>query len=228
MKVIKELVAKEGVYPANSINPTRIEGHQATVFLIAQSFSWKLPDWIAVPIGNGSNCSSIGKALRLLKKMGLEVKTRILGCQSVAAYPLTASWRSGISQKQWEKEYRPTHVTETTATAARIGNPASYKKVIREIIASNGAMMISREQDLNTAVAICGKDGINVCPQTGIALTGVMNAVESGLIKKGETVVVVSTATGLKFADSATANLQKNIIQASDCKTSTVAKIMGL
>ncbi len=36
MKVMLELVEKYQLYPANSVNPTRIEGHQATVFLLAQ------------------------------------------------------------------------------------------------------------------------------------------------------------------------------------------------
>jgi threonine synthase len=41
MKVMQELVAHYGVYPANSLNPARIEGHQATVFLTAQFFGWQ-------------------------------------------------------------------------------------------------------------------------------------------------------------------------------------------
>ena len=71
MKVMQELVSKYKAFPANSLNPTRIEGHQATVFQIAQHFGWEMPDWIALPVGNGSNCSSVGKALRLLNSYNL-------------------------------------------------------------------------------------------------------------------------------------------------------------
>jgi threonine synthase len=98
MKVMQELVTRYNVYPANSLNPARIEGHQATVFLIAQYFGWRLPDWIAVPVGNGSNCSSVGKALRLLERLGTEKTSRILGCQSQAANPLAKSWNSAKDQ----------------------------------------------------------------------------------------------------------------------------------
>jgi threonine synthase len=235
MKVMQELVAEYGVYPANSLNPARIEGHQATVFLAAQYFGWKLPDWIAVPVGNGSNSSSVGKGLRLLKKLGLEKTSRILACQSEAANPLAKAWNSVKIEEnggpcapldKWKSVYRPTAVGETTATAARIGDPVSRDKVMREITASQGAMQIAEEHDLNEAVAICGKDGYFVCPQTGIALAGVRNARKQGWIRSGSKVLVVSTATGLKFTDSAAANLQDNIITAGDCKTTTVAKIL--
>jgi len=239
MKVMQELVANYGVYPANSLNPARIEGHQATVFLTAQFFEWKCPDWFAVPIGNGSNCSSVGKGLRLLKRFGISETSRILGCQSEAANPLAVSWNSvhaedqtecniSIPIERWKSVYRPTPVGETTATAARIGDPVSRDKVMREITLSGGAMQIASEHDLNEAVAVCGKDGYFVCPQTGIALAGVRNALKSGWIAGGSKVVVVSTATGLKFTDSAAANLESNIVTADDCKTSTVAGILKI
>jgi threonine synthase len=235
MKVMQELVTKYGVYPANSLNPARIEGHQATVFLIAQYFGWKCPDWIAVPVGNGSNCSSVGKALRLLKRFGMEKTSKILGCQSEAANPLAKSWNLARNQgindacaplEKWKSQYKPITVGETSATAARIGDPVSRDKVMREITNSGGAMQIAGERDLNEAVSICGKDGYFVCPQTGIALAGVRNASQQGWIRKGSKVVVVSTATGLKFTDSAAANLQNNIISVADCQTETVAKIL--
>jgi threonine synthase len=237
MKVMQELVTKYGVYPANSLNPARIEGHQATVFLIAQYFGWEYPDWIAVPVGNGSNCSSVGKALRLLKKFGAEKTSKILGCQSEAANPLARSWNSAKDAgngdihtplEKWKSYYKPIAVGETTATAARIGDPVSRDKVMREITNSKGAMQTASEHDLNEAVSICGKDGYFVCPQTGIALAGVRNARRQGWIQGGSRVVVVSTATGLKFTDSAAANLQNNMISAKDCRTETVAKILKI
>jgi threonine synthase len=237
MKVMQELVTRYGVYPANSLNPARIEGHQATVFLIAQYFGWEYPDWIAVPVGNGSNCSSVGKALRLLKKFGAEKTSKILGCQSQAANPLARSWNSAKDEgrgevyaplEKWKACYKPIIAGETTATAARIGDPVSRDKVMREITISGGAMQMAEESDLNEAVSICGKDGYFVCPQTGIALAGVRNARRQGWIRSGSRVVVVSTATGLKFTDSAAANLQRNIISAPNCKTETVATILKI
>lgn len=232
MRVMQALV-KKGAYPANSLNPSRIEGHQATVFQVAQYFGWNLPDWIAVPVGNGSNIASVGKAMRLMEGFGFYRISRILGCQSRAASPLSKSWNLAGGEgpdylNKWKEKYKPMKVGETTATAARIGDPVSRDKAMREIAHSNGAMQIAEEKDLNEAVAICGQDGHFVCPQTGTALASVRNAVQNGWIKKGEQVVVVSTATGLKFTESASKHLQKNIINADDCEVDTVAKILKL
>jgi threonine synthase len=48
------------------------------------------------------------------------------------------------------------------------------------------------------------------------------------MIHSGSKVVIVSTATGLKFTDSAAAKLQKSIITTDDCKTETVANILKI
>lgn len=245
MKVMQDLVSNYGVYPANSLNPSRIEGHQATIFQLAQFFNWCLPDWIAVPVGNGSNASSIGKGMELLYELNLVPRVfcngQILGCQSEAANPLARSWSAvcemddpscGTRIEQhlkWKRTYQPMReVGETTATAALIGKPVSWEKVMMSIMASAGAMVTASEQNLNEAVSICGRDGIFVCPQTGTALAGVREAVRKGWLKPDNTVVVVSTATGLKFTDSAARGLEKEIIDAPNCTTDTVAKLMGL
>ena len=229
MRVQRELVACYGAYPANSINPARIEGHQATAFQIAQFFNWTMPNWIALPVGNGSDCSSVGKGMRLLARLGfVPHSSRILGCQSSAACPVAASWHEDVCLSDWLRDYKPTKVGETDANAMRIGEPVSAVKVMHEINASHGAMQIASEEDLHAAVAACGRDGIFVCPQTGVALAGIRNAVFNGNIKKTETVVAVSTATGLKFTGSATRHLEKEIIVMDNCNTPDVAKVIDL
>ncbi|OGG58613.1 threonine synthase [Candidatus Kaiserbacteria bacterium RIFCSPHIGHO2_01_FULL_56_24] len=235
MRVMRELVANYGAYPANSLNPARIEGHQATVFLIAQAMEWSLPDWFAVPVGNGSNSSSIGKGIRLLKDLGfVKTASRILGCQAEAANPLARSWpmvrdvQEGERLEAWRREFRPMTVGETTATAARIGDPVSREKVMREVVSSNGVMTTSTERDLNEAIFVCARDGYLVCPQTGIALAGLRNAIQDGHVLKGERVVVVSTATGLKFSSAFESRTEDVCIEAEDTRTSTVARILEL
>lgn len=235
MRILQDLVRDFGVYPANSLNPARIEGHQATVFLTAQAMGWKLPNWFAVPVGNGSNTSSIGKGMRLLVDRGFVPKgSRILGCQAEAANPLDRSWAQVKSLgganalSEWEHLYEPMLVGETAATAARIGDPVSRKKVMREIIASDGRMQTAREADILEATRVCAKDGILVCPQTGIALAGLRNAFDCGDVRDGSRVVVVSTATGLKFPGVFESQAEQAIERAPSATTSTVARMLGL
>lgn len=234
MRIIKKLVNQGLVYPGNSLNPLRIEGHKATVFLAAQFFNWNLPDWIVVPTGNGSNCSSVGKALRELKEMGFANRTQILACQSEAANPLYRAWQSASvinKENPWghlQSCYSPITAGETAASAARIGAPVSINKVIRELTASRGLVAQATERQLLEAVQVCGSDGNFICPQTGMALAGLKNAILTGQIAKGAQVLVVSTATGLKFTESAAQHAAGNIIETDDASLDTVKRILKL
>jgi threonine synthase len=129
----------------------------------------------------------------------------------------------------WANVYKPfPKVGETTATAALIGNPVSYAKVMREINHTYGAVLTAMELELNQAVLVAGSDGHFVCPQTGTALAGLRQAVRRGFVKNGQRVVVVSTATGLKFAH-VPIQFGKNLaIDAKSCETEEIAKIIGV
>jgi threonine synthase len=50
-------------------------------------------------------------------------------------------------------------------------------------------------------VARADATGMFCCPHTGVALGSLEKLVAAGTIKKSETVVVISTANGLKFTD---------------------------
>ncbi len=237
MRVVRELVDAGKMFPANSLNPARIEGHQATVFLAAQFFDWCLPDWFVVPIGNGSNSSSVGKGMRTLSELGLVGRrSRILGTQSEAANPLAMSWgtvqKDGCAQaseSEWMKAYKPLEeLGDTTATAARIGNPVSAEKVMREVVSADGAVLTVSEIGLNTAVLVAGRDGHFVCPQTGMALAGLRKAVPLGLIRERERVVVVSTAAGIKFPGVVTEYGDGTVLETGSCRTEEIAEAIGV
>ncbi len=233
MRTLTDLVGKFGVYPGNSLNPSRIEGHKATVFLIAQFFQWKLPEWIAVPVGNGSNSSSVGKAQRELLELGFVQKgSRILGAQSVTANPLASSWQMSMHRfgdtRSWEQYYKPMKARRTIATATKIGSPVSRLKVIREIESSDGAMESVSEKGIAAGMLAASRDGFLVCPQTGIAIEGVRQAVASGTIARGERVVIVSTATGMKFAPVYNRRIASSIERATGADADTVAKMLGI
>lgn len=239
MRIVGELVRSERAFPINSINPTRIEGHQATVFLAAQFFGWQMPDVFVVPVGNGSNSSSIGKGIRCLLDNGLASgEPKIIGVQSKAANPLAHSWEKAydgdagfgvVDPDRWASLYAPMEkVGETTATAALIGKPVSYRKVMREIVASRGAVLSANEEDLNEAVLVAGSDGHFVCPQTGTAIAGLRQAVQRGFVRPGQRVVLVSTATGLKFAH-VPVQFGKNLVtETKTCETKEIAEIIGV
>lgn len=226
MRIQNALIAL-GSYPGNSKNPMRIAGHMATAFLLAQYFDWRLPDWTSVPLGNGSDITSIGMGMRRLVKLGIvKASGRILGCQTEMANPLASSWNA--DPKIWLDAYRPMKAGDTIATATQIGAPVSHRKVIREVTHSNGCMQTATEADIRKGMEVCLSDGFPVCPQTGIAIAGLRNAVQAGSIERGSLVSIVSTATTLKFTGLFNEKVERVVEIAPDTSVGSIAKMLGL
>lgn len=237
MSIVETLALEGRVFLVNSFNPTRIEGHMASVFLATQFFSWEMPDVFVVPIGNGSNSSSIGKGIATLQQLGFATnEPKIIGGQSVAAGPLAESWASshtaeGDPSGNWLEAYAPwpkNRLGETTASASKIGVPVSYQKVIAAIEKSRGAVFAAPEAELNEAMMLAGADGLPVCPQTGTALYALKEAIARGMIAKGQKVVVVGTAAASKFPDVPVMYGQHLISETPSCDIEEVAAIIGV
>ena len=230
MRILQELVANYGVYPANSLNPARIEGHQSTVFNAWLRFGRKLPEWFVVPLGNGSNTSSVGKGLRALGGTA-----KILSVQPEHAAPLADSfaraggWNGNLNPERWTEEYSPVQAGQTIATAAKIGNPVSFQKVMREIEYHGGGVTSVSDALAREAMFAAGASGHMVCPQTGLALAGLKWAVAQGHVSSGARVSLISTAHGLKFTgDFLPQGDQLVGVTLDEASTTAAARAMGL
>lgn len=67
---------------------------------------------------------------------------------------------------------------------------------------SNGIVEEASEEELMDAAARADRTGMFNCPHTGVALAALMKLRERNVIGKDDRTVVVSTAHGLKFAQS--------------------------
>jgi threonine synthase len=197
MCIVQELAEREGVYLANSMNSLRIEGQKTVAIEIAQQRGWRVPDWVVIPGGNLGNVSALGAGFEMLLALGLvDRRPRICVAQAAHASPLYASYRAG-----WA-ELAPVKAKTTLASAIQIGNPVSFKKAVRALRAFDGVVEIAEEGELADAAALADRsDGLFTCPHTGVALAALAKLAARGEVTAGQEVVVVSTASGLKFAD---------------------------
>jgi len=195
MTIVQRLVKEEGVYLANSMNSLRIEGQKTISVEIVQQFDWQVPDTIIIPGGNLGNVSALGAGFDLMLDLGLITKRpRIVVAQAEAANPLYRAYRN-----QWR--FEPMTARATQASAIRIGNPVSIRKAIATLQRYDGIVEQATETELADAAARADLSGLFNCPHTGVALAALEKLVARGDIRKGERVVVISTATGLKFTD---------------------------
>jgi threonine synthase len=196
MDIIKQITQDPTIYLANSMNALRMEGQKTVAFEIVQQFDWQVPDWIVMPVGNLGNVSALGKGFLLMKELGMIRKLPRIACaQAVNANPLYQSYQTGF------KEFRPVKAKKTLASAIQIGNPVSYERAVKTLTAFDGIVEQVTEDELANAAARADRTGMYSCPHTGVALGVLFKMVERGEITPDDSVIVISTAHGLKFTD---------------------------
>jgi threonine synthase len=197
MALIQEITDVHPIYLANSMNSLRLEGQKTVAIEIAQQLGWEVPDWVVVPGGNLGNVYALSKGFQMMRDLGLVDRVPRLACvQAEQANPLYLAYKSG-----WDT-FQPVQAGKTLASAIQIGNPVSIHRAIRALKAHDGVVEQASEEALMDACARADRAGFFTCPHTGVALAGLDTLIQQGTIGADDRVVVVSTAHGLKFADT--------------------------
>jgi threonine synthase len=196
MTIVQQLAAEGIVYLANSMNPLRIEGQKTVAIEIVQQFDWQVPDWVILPSGNLGNASALYAGFKLMKDLGIISRyPRLVVAQAENANPLYRAISAG------KRTVDPIVAKPTLATAIQIGNPVSAPRAIQALEAMNGIVEQASEQELCDAAARADRTGMYTCPHTAVGLAVLQKLVARGTIHRGERVVCVSTAAGLKFTE---------------------------
>jgi threonine synthase len=178
------------------MNSLRLEGQKTVAIEIAQQLGWQVPDWVIIPGGNLGNVSALGAGFEMMLSLGLTSRRpRICVAQAAHAGPLYASYRASWAPLE------PVKAKPTLASAIQIGNPVSFAKAVRALRAFEGVVEVATEAELADASARADRGGLFTCPHTGVALAALEKLAARGDIRASDRVVVISTASGLKFAD---------------------------
>ena len=196
MEIVQKLAGRKDFYLANSINSLRIEGQKTISVEIVQQFDWEIPDWIIIPGGNLGNVSALGLGFLMMYDLGIIDKLPRIACaQAERANPLYRSYQTGFT------EFSAITAQATQATAIQIGNPVSVHRAIRTLKRFDGIVDQATEAELADAAARADRTGLFNCPHTGVALAVLIKMVARKQIQPDDRVIVISTATGLKFPD---------------------------
>ncbi|HFK1683675.1 threonine synthase [Bacillus sp. SRB1LM] len=202
LKAVRNIAAEEPITLVNSVNPYRIEGQKTAAFEICDQLQ-SAPDVLAIPVGNAGNITAYWKGFCEYEKEKGYKKPRIHGFEAEGAAAIVKG-----------------HVIEepeTIATAIRIGNPASWLYAVEAAEQSHGEIdMVSDEEILHAYRLLAKSEGVFAEPGSNASLAGVIKHVQSGKIKKGETVVAVLTGNGLKDPDIAISSNTLDIASVSN------------
>lgn len=193
VRVLSEVVRSFPLYVVNSVNPFRIEGQKTAAFEILEQLDWRVPDHVIVPGGNLANASALGKGFLELRALGIvSAVPRVSIIQAAGANPLARSMReSGGTRLEPMR-------AETRASAIRIGNPAIWKKAVAVLRETQGCCEDVTDGEIAVAKAEIGAEGIGCEPASATTLAGLQKLVQSGFIRRNDTVVLVLTGHVLK------------------------------
>jgi threonine synthase len=172
----------------NSINPDRLEGQQTAAWEVVEELS-RMPDALALPVGNAGNITAYWRGFGRLTEVGRETRPRMLGFQAEGAAPIVRG--------------EPIESPETVATAIRIGNPASWEGAVAARDESGGLIeTVTDEEILEAQRMIVQLEGIFCEPASAAGVAGVRRLAAEGRIGPDQTVVCVLTGHGLKDPDA--------------------------
>jgi len=189
LEMVREVGQEDGIALVNSVNPYRLEGQKTIAFEIIDQLE-KVPDVLALPVGNAGNISAAWKGFSEYAQKNGAKRPILLGVQAAGAAPIVNN-----------------HIVEnpeTIATAIRIGNPASWQLALKALDESNGTILASTDEEILEAYQLlAATEGIFAEPASCASIAGIKKQVENGSLKRGSTVVAILTGNGLKDPETA-------------------------
>lgn len=156
------------------------------------------PDCVFVSVGDGSIIGGVFKGFWEMHTLGwIDRIPRIFGIQSTASAAIHDAWRDDLEVP------RPV-AAATAADSISVNAPRDATKALRAVRASGGAfLLVEDEAILEAILPLARLGGVFAEPAGATALAGLQLAQRKELLEPGETVVVISTGSGLKDVPAA-------------------------
>ncbi|HRE47024.1 MAG TPA: threonine synthase [Aggregatilineales bacterium] len=190
-----------GWYCRNTgMNPYTTEGKKTAAFEIAEQLGWYAPDAMLVSVGDGNIIAGQYKGFYDLHQLGwIDHMPRLIGVQAAGSAPFVRAWEAGRDPATMPLE-RP----KTIADSISVGFPRDRVKGMRAVRATNGAYLAVSDAAILAAIPdLARATGVFAEPAAATAYAGLKNALEHGMVRRGERVVVLITGSGLKDIASA-------------------------
>jgi threonine synthase len=121
---------------------------------------------------------------------------RLLGVQADGARPIVDAFLSG-------KNLIPSR-PETIADSIAVGTPRNWRRAIAQIRASHGEMVAVKDEQILEAMRVTARlAGVFGEPAGVAGLAGLHEALQKGIVRAGESAVIVITGNGLKDIQTA-------------------------
>ncbi len=187
-----------GWYNRNTgYNPYTVEGKKTVGLEIAEQLSWRVPDVIVVPVGDGCIISGVWKGFLDLYRLGwIERLPRLIAAQATGSDAIKRALEG-------DGTVRPV-AARTIADGISVDMPRVGTMAVKYIRASGGGAVSVDDDKIVAAIPRIGRStGIFAEPSGAIVLPALEAALEHHLVDPSETVVLLVTGSGLKNVDAA-------------------------
>lgn len=180
-----------------NVRPFYADGSKTLGYEVAEQLGWRAPDHAVAPSASGAMFTKIYQGLKEFEATGIisNVHTKMHSAQARGCSPIASAYEEG---RFVIKPVKP----NSLATSLAIGNPADGYYALKVIEASGGSAVIAEENEIADGVKLLAEtEGIFTEGAGGVAITGLKHLVETGKIKRDESVVVYITGNGLKTTE---------------------------
>jgi threonine synthase len=184
--------------------PYRLEGKKTIGLEIAEQLGWRVPDVILCPVGGGVGLIGIWKALQELAGLGWigPQLPRLVAVQAAGCAPVVTAFGAG------QDVTSPWPDARTAAFGLTVPAPLAGFLVLRAVRETGGCAIAVTDAELLAAQARAARtEGTWVCPEGAACFAAVGQLRESGWLAESDEVVVLNTGAGLKYPETAPADL---------------------
>lgn len=189
----KKAIDRWGWYNRNAaVNPYLSEGKKTVSLEIAEQLDWKMPDYLAVSVGDGCTIAGVWKGLKDLYAVGfIDKLPRLISAQAEGCCPVNRAIAEG---RPWEPMEE-----NTLADSIAVGVPRNADKALAAVRESNGIAVNVTDDEIMAAQKLLGTTcGVFGEPAGVTGVAGLNKLCGQGVIGRNDTVASVVTGNGLK------------------------------
>jgi threonine synthase len=157
---------------------------------------WQLPDVIVYPTGGGTGVVGMAKAFDELEALGLvgPDRPRMVCVQSTASTPIVRAFEAGAA------DIEPLPPGRTIATGLNVAQNVGHVNVLRIIRETGGCALSISEEAITAAIRDEWRDRrFAWSPEGAATVAALPELADRGLIRAGDRVVIVNTASAEKY-----------------------------
>jgi threonine synthase len=164
-----------------------------------QERRWQLPDVIVYPTGGGTGVVGMAKAFDELEALGLvgPDRPRMVCVQSTASTPIVRAFEAGAP------DIEPRPPGQTIATGLNVAQNIGHVNVLRIIRETGGCALTIPEEAIAAAIRDEWRERrFAWSPEGAATLAALPELADRGMIRPGDRVVLVNTASAEKYLPS--------------------------